>query len=425
MALTQKDILLISEEVEKMYMDCASQLIINISRHFADGNELAVQDWETKKLSELGALTDESIEIIAANTGNASHVIKKAIAKGMDMELSSVETMLKKATEGGMIQGVGGSWQASEGVKTVLTNLTEQALNDANIVNTVMLESTRERYINAVQFAAREELRLIEQLQSSRGLQALEQQLVKTQQAINSATFSVAIGAESRQAALRRTIAKLAKEGITGYIDAAGHHWSPEAYINMDIRTTVHNAAIQGQKARSADYGVSTFQISSHAGARPLCAPYQGRFYSWDGSSGTVTDLNGRKYKYEGINKTSYGRAAGIFGINCGHRPLTFVSGYSLARYEPTENAEENDLLYQLTQQQRHMERKIRSDKTLALAYDAAGDKDEFIKTAMKIKAETAEYNKFCSDNDLTRRTDRTQVYGYNRKISGKVKAVR
>ena len=46
------------------------------------------------------------------------------------------------------------------------------------------------------------------------------------------------------------------KEGITGFYDRIGRKWSPEAYVNMDIRTTVHNTAIEAVKIRQEDYGV-------------------------------------------------------------------------------------------------------------------------------------------------------------------------
>lgn len=410
MALTSLDILRISEPVEQMYMDCAAQLLVNICSHFKSDKKLAIADWETQKLSELGALTDESIAIIAKTTGKSEKEIKKAVFAGMEKEVSAAEAVLSQAASAGKIQGVYTSWEASESVKAVLNNLTGQAVEHSNIVNTVMLQSTRTRYINAIQFAVTEELALIERLQSASSIEMLDDQLARTQRALNASTMSVATGAETREAALRRTVKQLAKQGITGYIDAGGHHWSPEAYINMDIRTTVHNAAIQGQKARSADYGVYVFQISSHAGARPLCAPYQGKFYSWNDDSGVVEDRQGNRYKYEPIKNTSYGQAAGIFGINCGHRPNTFISGYSKARFEPTEDEAENTRLYQLSQDQRQKERAIRNEKTAALCYEAAGDKEAAAAATKRAREKSAEYRAFCKANDITPRMNRTMI---------------
>lgn len=423
MALTQADILRLSEPVELMYMDCTSQLIINLCSHFADGKTLALDAWEVKKLSELGALTEESAAIIAQATGQKTDAIRASLSAALEKELGGLDAVLAAAAKAGAVQGAATSWQASEGVRVALQNLVGQAVDDTNIVNTVMLNSTRERYLAAILTVKTEERELIEQLQGARTAAELEQQLAKTQRELNRTTLSVATGTEARDTAVRRAIKQLATEGITGYIDKGGHHWTPEAYVNMDIRTTVHNAAIQGQRARSADFGVYTFQVSSHAAARPLCAPYQGKFYSWDGSSGVVEDLHGGRHSYESIQSTSYGEPAGLFGINCGHMPQTFISGYSVPRYEPTQDDAENARLYQLTQEQRHLEREIRAAKTEALAYDAAGDKAAFDAKALEIKQYNAKYRDFCKANDLTPRSGRTQVVGYNRSVSGKANA--
>ena len=415
--ITNNDILRISEPVEQMYMDCTSQLIINMCNHFKSDKSMTTAQWEIQKLSELDALTQESVKIIAANTGQSEEVITQAIKEATGIELQDAEKVLSGAAKAGTIQTASSTLATSPAVANVVKTLTEQAVNDTNIVNTVMLNSTRQRYAWAVSEVS-QEATLIEQTLNAKNAAELEVQLAKTQRALNTATMSVATGAEARTTALRRVIGQLAAEGITGYIDIAGHQWSPEAYINMDIRTTVHNAAVQAQKDRASEYGVSTFQISSHLGARPLCAPYQGKFYSWDNTSGVLEDLNGKKYPYQGINTTSYGQPAGIFGINCGHNPQTFVNGYSLARYSPTEDAEENERLYKLTQQQRARERQIRQYKTEAAGYKAAGDDVAYAASMKKARAKAADYRTFCKDNGLTVRNDRLMIGGYDAKAS-------
>ena len=135
-----------------------------------------------------------------------------------------------------------------------------------------------------------------------------------TQQILNTQTGRVVTGVASRRDALREALGKIQKEGITGFYDRAGRKWTPEAYVNMDVRTTVHNTAIESVRLRQEAYGVKIFRVSSHSGARPLCYPYQGKYYSWDGSSGTFTDGLGKRHRYKGINSTSYGEPAGLFG---------------------------------------------------------------------------------------------------------------
>ena len=425
--MTPQEILELSEPVEQVYTDVVAQLVSNICRHLGQGKELSTQQWEIKKLSELDALTNESIKIIQNASGKSRAEIKRAIAEAMGVGVRDVEKVLKGAERAGAIAGIGFTAEQSDALKNLLESLVNQAEDRANLVNTVMLNSTRQRYVWAVNSTATEEQKLIEKLLSARNAEELERQLGKVQTALNVATSSVEVGAESRVQALSRTVKQLAQEGITGYIDAGGHHWSPEAYMNMDIRTTIHNTYVQAQKERASEFGVDTFQITSHAGARPLCAPYQGNCYSWDGSSGILHDLYGNPYPFESIYNTSYGEPAGIFGINCGHDPVTFVDGYSIPRYEPTTDFEANAKEYAESQKQRQLERNVRQAKLEAIAQDAAGNKEAFKQASVKVREANARYREYCKANGLTPRNDRLQVYaspdgqGYNRSMSGKV----
>ena len=423
--MTPQEILELSEPVEAIYTDVTTQLIWNICKRLGQGKEL--KNWQAKKLGELDALTKDAVKIISNSTGKAQRTIKSTLAKALGIELKDVEAILKGAVQAGKIPDIGFTVEQSQGLKQLLQSLSDQAVDQTNLVNTVMLNSTRQRYIWAVNNTVQEEQKLIEKLYSASNFDELEQQTAKVQKALNRAAGTVEAGAEARVQALSRTVKELAQEGITGYIDKGGHHWSPEAYINMDIRTTVHNAAIQAQRTRAGEYGVETFQISSHAGARPLCAPYQGKFYSWDGSSGVLHDLYGKEYYYESIGNTSYGEPAGIFGINCGHNPQTFVDGYNIPRYEETKDAEANAAEYRESQKQRYYEREVRQAKLEAIAQDAAGNKDAFNQAAAKVRQANANYKEFCKETGRTPRPDRLQVYtseqgnGYNRSMSGKV----
>lgn len=76
----------------------------------------------------------------------------------------------------------------------------------------------------------------------------IERQMQAVQDVLNTQTGKVITGVSSRTEALRQALSQIHKEGITGFIDKAGRKWTPEAYVNMDIRTTVHNTAIESVK---------------------------------------------------------------------------------------------------------------------------------------------------------------------------------
>ena len=425
MALTKLDYLRIAERVEAMYMNCSTQLILNIVRHLASGKGLSTAEWQLKKLSEMQSLTRESMEIIAANTGKRREAVEQAFREVFGIGLADTEKVLQAAVKAGKLVPVP-SVEESEAMRQLLQAYIGQADDALNLVNTVMLDSTLSRYryyVNQIDMESQKEAARILQKLGATDEKGLGTNLAYTQNVLNTQSTGVVTGAVARQKAVRDAIKDLASKGITGFVDAGGHRWTPEAYVNMDIRTTAHNVAIEAQKQRSAEYGVQTFQISTHAGARPLCAPYQGWICSWDNSGGTVTDLYGKEYQVHGINETSYGEAAGIFGINCGHFPETFVDGYSIPRYEELtpEQEKQNEIEYAQSQTQRELEREIRQAKTEAAAYSAAGDKEAFNKAALKVKDKQGEYKSFCEQTGRTPRPDRTQVSTYNRSVSGKV----
>ena len=405
--LTPNEILKLSEPVEQVYSNIVDALLINMGKHFNSGHSLSTEQWEIRKLAELGQLNKESIEIIASLTGQNKELITAALENAVYMATKDIEPELKKAVQKGAIQNAAAdNVIASQSIVQALNAYEQQAMDKLNLVNTTMLESTLAQYRKVITNTVN-----------------IERQMKAAQEVLNIATGKVITGTESRQQALRQALSQIHKEGITGFYDRAGRKWSPEAYVNMDIRTTVHNTAIEAVKTRQEDYGVDIFRVSRHSGARPLCYPYQGRYFSLNNKSGTFKDGEGKSHRYSPISYTSYGKPAGLFGINCGHHPITMIPGVSIPRDRPEQDKEENDKVYAESQEQRRLEREIRYSKQKAAMMEAAGDKEGFEKEAVKIREKQADYNAFCKKTGRTKRLDRTQVFDYNKSVSGKATA--
>jgi hypothetical protein len=82
----------------------------------------------------------------------------------------------------------------------------------------------------------------------------------------------------------------------------------------MDTRTTMFNTARAAVWERSEQYGNDLYQVSSHAGARPLCYPWQGKVIARAGPHGSTIDLDGNVIEVYAQSETSYGQPAGLFG---------------------------------------------------------------------------------------------------------------
>lgn len=386
----------LSEPVEAAYLDAVDALIINIARHLGTGNAFRTASWEVQKLSELGKLSEENAKIINEAVKRVPEEIRKALDAASAAALETLEKAIREAIAAGRIEEA-----PVDTVQAMLLELAQQAVEKANLVNTIMLDSAQIAYTAAVTNT----VQWINQAMSTEQVRA-------AQGILNAATTAVEIGSETRLQALRRAISEMADNGIYGFVDRAGRHWSPEAYINMDIRTTVHNAAIQSVRNRQQDYGSNIFQVSTHPGARPLCYPYQGKFLTWNSEGGTFTDGDGNRHSYKPISSTSYGQAAGLFGINCGHYPMPQIPGVTIPQDKQRQDKEANDKEYQESQQQRALERSIREAKRKQAAFKVAGLDDAAADMAQTIKDRQAAMREFIDKTGRTRRYDRESIKG-------------
>lgn len=388
----------LAEPLQKVYQDVTDQVLENIARHFNTGKGLASMDWQIKKLAELGQVRQETIRIIAKGTGQNEELIRIALQDAIDAALKDVEPALKEAAKKGMLAD-GGDLTASASVQRIFDTYFAQAAEATNLVNTVMLESGINAYRTVVSDTVMWEQRATTAAQTN-----------AAQEILNSETGKVLTGVSSRQEALKRAITRMADNGLTGFVDRGGHNWTPEAYVNMDIRTTAGNVATQAVFARNEDYGNDLVWVPIKAEARPLCAPWQGKLISMNNRTGTVQDLDGRSVEITPVSSTSYGEPAGLWGINCGHTPPNpFIPGLSKIRGTPP-SEKVNEERYAESQQQRTLERKIRYAKREAATLKAAG-----LDTAdadAKVKRYQADMRAFINETGRTRRRDREQIGG-------------
>ena len=383
--LTPSRIQELSDPIESIYQHIVDDLLINIGKHVTSPTWTHTASWEVDKLSELGQLTQENAAIINRWIKKIPKETRDAMEATRAAALDRLERQMEAAVESGHLTP-----PVADSTVKVLQDLGDQAMERYNLVNTNMLQSSLDQYARVLQLT-----------------EADVRRAEATQGFLNDAAASVATGTETRTQAVRKALKRISDEGLTGFIDRAGRSWSPEAYVNMVTRTTVHNTAIQATKARMEDFGTQVFQVSSHAGARPLCYPYQGKFYSWDNSAGEIELGDGRHVRYEPLSSTSYGEPAGLFGINCGHYPIVIVPGVTIHHgADNIQPKEENDKAYAESQEQRRIEREIREAKRVVeMEGDLASKEDK-----QRVKDLQAQMRAFIEETGRTRRYDREQI---------------
>lgn len=390
-----------AETIDSVYLDMEAQIMLNIAKHLRDWNKPIDTDrWLAKKLAEIGKLNKENIQIIARLSGIGIEAAEAMLEELAQEALDSMEPGFRRLAQNGYVK-TAVEPKRSKVVKQVVSSLQKQAKDALNLTSTTMLHKAQEAFKSLVRDISKQAIEIMN----------------------NSAGGTIS-GAQSRQQAMRTAIKRFNEKGITGFVDSRGRNWTPEAYVNMCIRTTAGSVANEIQTARCKDYGINLVSIDAHSGARPKCAKDQGKIFDLNNGSGYTEDLNGKKIRYYPWKSSSYGEPDGLLGINCGHHKYPFVPGVNVQRYFPTEDMDANNKLYKQTQVQRALERDVRKQKRECMILNEIGDKEGFKDASVKLKSKEAKLKSYIDGyKDLHRRKDREQVVGFDKTISASASA--
>lgn len=380
-----------SWRMAEVYGACVDRLLINIAHYFpyiqAGQEPRGTFDYMVRMLANMGQVNRESLRIIENALGGADAQLRYDLATAVWEVIKDIDPPLRKAAEQGLFGFRTPQPILDPSTTQAFQMYYKQSADKLNLVNTVMLESTQHAYQNTVTDVVN--------------------RINKAQGAINVAAGEVVVGAETWNRAMNQAVAAMAQQGLTGFIDHAGRHWTPEAYVAMDIRTTVSNTARATVWEQNEEYGNDMYSVSSHNGARPLCYPWQGKVISRSDTVRDVEDLQGNVIHVYAQSETSYGEPAGLFGINCGHYPYPFIPGMSMVRGEP-QDPEENEKTYQESQEQRRLERELRTAKRDLAVEKARGAPKEVLREKKdKVDQARGKLDDFCEKTGRHRRSAR------------------
>lgn len=392
--LSQNLVFLINEMEDVLMKKIAVQLV-------SDGDISDSSKWRIRQLARAGKLDKEALKTIKSYMSAQSEMLEDALYNAALSEIGNVDEMVKDAATRGLVDGRVKA-PADRTAQSALKSYLKQAKSDLNMVNTVMRYKTKQAYVSAV----------------NNTFWTLDKEQ-RVHDALSMGALEVISGAESFQTAVRDVLKKLSEKGVPAFIDAGGHEWKPETYVQMDLRTTMGNTARAAQWQRCDDFGVDLIEVDSHLGAREKCARDQGKIYSRSGKNGTCKDGSGNVVYYYAFSSTSFGQPDGLFGINCRHNSYPYIPGVSYQRYFPIDEAE-NAKRYKEYQTQRALERKIRESKRECMLLSEAGDEEGLKKAALTLRNRKENYSAYSKAHDLRVHNDRTQVYGYDRSKSMK-----
>lgn len=379
--------------MSEVYAAVTDKLLINLARHFPYVQDRDVHksfEYQAAMLAKMGQVNQESIDIIMRNLGSADAALRACLEKAIQDALKTEDPKLQEAARRGLLQAPA-QIEVEPGMMQAFKSYYAQSADKLNLVNTVMLESTQAAYAATVS--------------------DIGARIATTQSILNTSTGEVVSGVTAYNQAVRDAVKKMVANGLTGFIDHAGHRWSPEAYVAMDIKTTMMNTARAAVLERNAEYGNDLYQVSSHNGARPLCYPWQGKILSTSGRTGTTEDLDGNQIPIHSESEVeSFRYGGGLFGVNCGHYPTCFIPGLSTLEDVP-QDPEENEKTYAESQEQRRLERKLRAEKRDLEVMKAQGASPEAIRAQKeKVRQASKDIDEFCEETGRTRKRNRERT---------------
>ena len=370
--ITPEQVELLAEPLLSLYGQLEADLLHNIAIKFQQGLPTVTDDfdWFASKLQEVGGLRRENLALIAKMSGKALKDVERIMREAGYRSLDLAESIYLDAQRAGLTIYQAMPLTASPVIQQILQATVDNAKSVLNLVNTTALESANTEFLKIV----------------------------------NQVYLETSVGIYSYEDSVWKATRELADQGITGitYATAAGKiiRRTPEVAVRQMILTTSAESAGKLQMARADEWGAELMEVSSHWGARPEHAEWQGKIYR----------VHGRDSKYQNLAEaTGYGTGEGLCGYNCRHVMYPFWPGISEQRYHPYD-LRENERRYNESQQQRAIERELRKQKRREVVAEAEGKETELRKAREKIAEKSREMRELIKRTGMVRQRARENI---------------
>lgn len=375
-----------AEEIaEQLHRDIMDRIIERILNRFGRGDDYiltALDKWQIETLQEAGYLLEDIQKEITKATGRMQAEIKEAMEDAGVRTLEYDDRIYREAgldpvplvQSPYMIQMMQDTYTQTLGEWKNFTNISKRAVHD------LFVGACDTAYMRAMS------------------------------------------GMISPSQAVREALEEMVSGGV--YVEyPGGRKDTIETATARAVRTGIGQASGRVQIDRMKEMGWDLILTSSHLGARPSHAEWQGKVFSLSGLDPKYPDF---------VAVTDYGSVTGIYGANCRHS----VSPYFEGMKNPFEefDSEENRKRYELEQRQRTLERRIRNTKRQVMDWKKAADvekdpdrkaeyQEKFERKAALLQRQNKEYNQFCEDNDLKKQHQRIHIAMWDRKQAAQATA--
>ena len=375
-----------AEEYAFLYSQLESDICADISRRIAkSGHITKTASWQMKKLKE-----------------------SRAAYEAITRELQRTDKSASKILRATMLDAAQQSLKFDDAIYRAM-GLTPTSIAASKAIQDLILAGVKK--INGV-------MRNLTKTTANTASKAFEN-------ALDRAYMQVQSGAFSFDQALRMVIQELGKQGYEKIAYPSGTVTRLDSAARSALMTGLNQTTAELQLARMEEMGTDLVEVTSHMGARPSHAVWQGGIYSRSGKHPRYPDF---------VASTQYGSGEGLCGWNCYHSFFPFTEGVSTPTFSGSQvNAQgkTNDQVYEESQKQRYYERQVRLARlecvTINAAISAASGEElenmlrsDFSAASVKLKRRETKLEEFCEETHRRMYSDRVQVFGFNQSVSAK-----
>jgi hypothetical protein len=215
-------------------------------------------------------------------------------------------------------------------------------------------------------------------------------------------------GTHTRLRAAQIAWEELIGRGITGFTDKAGRRWELASYVEMAMRSTTAQAAVEGHLDRLREAGINLVIVSNAPQECVKCRRWEGKVLTRTGPEGTRTIQaehgirDGVMVDVEIAGTVTEAILAGLMHPNCRHSLSAYLPGVTRPMTNTADPQGDKD-----RQRLRALERKVREWKRKEAG---ALDEPSRKRAAAKVRAWQAEIRHHVDETGLIRQRQREQI---------------
>ena len=405
------------EELPEKLVEYWAMLELDILRDMARklrATELYIPatEYQHRKLSLLGMMYNDILELLAGALGSTFDAIEEIIATEGISTLREEAGIYRTAAELGLLEAAAerklGSITGVAGEK----ELTEAQVR-ANIAN--LLENDEAQAIKRVIDAGIAKTEgTFSNLTSTTANTATQQ----FERALDRAYMQVSTGAFSLERAVEDAVEELAAQGIGSITYPSGRVDTVEVAVRRAVITGTNQTNLKLREQFADEMECDLVEVSAHEGARPSHAEWQGKIYSRRGDNPKYPNF---------AASTGYGTGPGLGGWNCRHTFSTYFEGMPRAwsdeelervKNETVEYKGEQIPRYAAQQRMREMERSVRKYRREA----AVAGEERAVSLLEKEREARARYVDFCRETGLKEQPERFRTANIVGGLTGDLK---